>query len=343
MSRFYEIEPTSENYWRAIILFGRNTASYKFALAKALLDIQRQGKDVITLEELAVPYAHHICEHLKISPKQSTRESGVFLNELRRFNAGEITESTMLAQTLTHGFNYVLDAFHNVHGNQVATRFFIDERKGNGTIRLTDEFVKLGEAGLFADFEKEVESRWRLVESAWENNMPRNLMRVEYDQEQQILMGFNSLKRINVTPARSALNGYQKGRCFYCFRSISVADSDEHLADVDHFFPHMLKQCDNTKPIDGVANLVLACRECNRGSSGKFEKLPSVNLLDRLFNRNEYLITSHHPLRETLIAQTGTSTRLRQNYLQEAYNCSTLFVGATGQKWEPKPQGIMVF
>ena len=38
MSEFYEIEPSLENYWRAIILFGRNVASYKFALAKALIE-----------------------------------------------------------------------------------------------------------------------------------------------------------------------------------------------------------------------------------------------------------------------------------------------------------------
>ena len=30
---FVDVEPTLENYWRAIILFGKNTASYKFALA----------------------------------------------------------------------------------------------------------------------------------------------------------------------------------------------------------------------------------------------------------------------------------------------------------------------
>lgn len=32
---FVDVEPTLENYWRAIILFGKNTASYKFALAKS--------------------------------------------------------------------------------------------------------------------------------------------------------------------------------------------------------------------------------------------------------------------------------------------------------------------
>lgn len=40
MSEFYEIEPSLENYWRAVILFGRNVASYKFALAKSLYDLK---------------------------------------------------------------------------------------------------------------------------------------------------------------------------------------------------------------------------------------------------------------------------------------------------------------
>ena len=39
MSEFYEIEPSFENYWRSVILFGRNVASYKFALAKSLYNL----------------------------------------------------------------------------------------------------------------------------------------------------------------------------------------------------------------------------------------------------------------------------------------------------------------
>ena len=36
---FLSQEPRLEDYWRGIILFGRNVASYKFALAKTLLDL----------------------------------------------------------------------------------------------------------------------------------------------------------------------------------------------------------------------------------------------------------------------------------------------------------------
>jgi len=88
--------------------------------------------------------------------------------------------------------------------------------------------------------------------------------------------------------------------------------------------------------------LVLACTNCNRGMGGKFAQLPSVDLLERLSNRNEYLITSHHPLRETLIVQTGNTVEKRKNYLQDAYNCSTLYFGVKS-KWQPKPQGTATF
>lgn len=342
MSRFYEIEPSRENYWRAVILFGRNTASYKFALANALYDLQPGQQEVITLEQLAEPYARHLCDHLKTHPKQITSAKSTFLDALKQFNDGEISEEAMLAQTVRLGFNNVIDAFHNVHGSELGVRFFLDERKQSGGIRLTDDFFHLTEHFQFENLREETDARWRLVESAWENRLAQHLMLVEYEADDQSLIGVNSLRRVPLTSARPALNGYQKGRCFYCYQEITTAPGDDALADVDHFFAHRLKQCDAGKPLDGVANLVLACRDCNRGEQGKFDRLPSVQLLERLHDRNEYLITSHHPLRETLIAQTGANAQKRQNYLQDAYNCATLFLGSR-HKWEPQPRGIALF
>ena len=59
MAEFYEATPTLDNYWRSIVLFGRNVASYKFALAKSLLEFQDRGDDLIRLDELAGP--HELC------------------------------------------------------------------------------------------------------------------------------------------------------------------------------------------------------------------------------------------------------------------------------------------
>lgn len=342
MPKFYEIEPSLENYWRSIILFGRNVASYKFALAKALYDLKNRGNTVITLDTLAVPFAKHISEHLIICDKQGTSANSRFLDSCRDFNAHKITHAQLVDLTVQLGFNNVIDAFHHVHNEDVPTRFFIDARKTQGGIILTDAIFKLGEQFQYNNLMEETEARWRLVETAWELNLPRHLIQIDYKEETREFLADNKLRRVSVTSARPSLNGYQKGRCFYCFRDIVIDQHHVDCADVDHFFPHVLRQCDPEKPVNGLANLVLACTDCNRGANGKFHKLPSIPLLERLYNRNEYLINSHHPLRETLIAQTGNTREKRRDYLQQAYNCSSLYYGVV-KKWHPIQQGVAIF
>lgn len=57
---FKEQYPSLESYWRSVVLFGRNVASYKFALAESLLEIAPTGKTTVDLEELAVPFSRHL-------------------------------------------------------------------------------------------------------------------------------------------------------------------------------------------------------------------------------------------------------------------------------------------
>ncbi len=139
MTLFTEVQPTLENYWRSIILFGRNVASYKFALGKSLLDLAQQGKEIVTLDELAEPFSRNVCEHLQLADKQATSKSSRFLHACRKFNAGETKKEELLEATAKLGFNNVIDAFHVVHAGEVGVRFFADERNGNEKgLRLTD-------------------------------------------------------------------------------------------------------------------------------------------------------------------------------------------------------------
>ena len=355
---FVDVEPTLENYWRAIILFGKNTASYKFALAKSLIDVSLERKsDLITLDDLALPYALHLAEHLKHSPKQSTAKTSQFIQACQDFNEGKIDEDRLIQITKKEGFKYVLDAFHVVNTKAVTERFydvmneefFIDERKFNKGIRLTDNLFKLFYVydNSAKDLNQETESRWNLVEKAWELNINKNLIAVEFDQEtKQLFTQDSKYRRTNITTSRGALNGYQKSRCFYCFKEISISSADDLLADVDHFFPHLLKPdvanagCCRPVNVDGVWNLVLSCAECNRGESGKFAQVPTIELLERLHTRNEYLIGSHHPLRETLMMQTGTTERDRKYFLDKSYRFSK---ERLIHNWQPKPQGLSIF
>lgn len=146
MNKFLAEAPTPEANWRAVVLFGRNVASYKFALAKTLLEIADRPDDRVPLEELAGPFSRHLCEHLRTVDKQATSASSKFLDACRAFNRGELPEDELVGTTARLGFNNVIDAFHVVGAGPVPIRFYVDERKGDrgaGAIRLTDQLREL--------------------------------------------------------------------------------------------------------------------------------------------------------------------------------------------------------
>lgn len=80
---FKEQFPSLDSYWRAIILFGKNTATYKFALAKSIISFAKNNFSSISVEELAVPYYKNICEHIKNFPKQTVSKSSTFLESCK--------------------------------------------------------------------------------------------------------------------------------------------------------------------------------------------------------------------------------------------------------------------
>lgn len=341
ISTFQEEYPSIESYWRSIILFGKNVASYKFALAKSLLEIAPTGKTIITLDELAIPYSKHLCEHIKLSPKQATSNTSQFLDSCKSYNNGLISQDELFDITVKKGFNNVIDAFHVVNNDSLPLQFYQKNYSGrNKNIILTDDIFKLQGVAFYNDFINEAESRWNLVETAWELGVSRNLLNVSYDDKNKILFIDDKLRRKDVTSVRDALNGYQKGKCFYCFDDITVDDNSDDLCDVDHFFPHTLQLVMSDININGVFNLVLACPNCNRGHEGKFAKAPAINYLERLHKRNEFLISSHHPLRETLIKQTGLTEEDRIAFLR---NMDKNAISFLIHRWETEQIGEEVF
>ena len=89
MLPFQDATPTPANDWRHIVRFGRNVASYKFALGRALLNLAAQQQTFVRLEDLSVPYAASICEHLLAEDRQSTSAQNRFLDVCRSHNRGE--------------------------------------------------------------------------------------------------------------------------------------------------------------------------------------------------------------------------------------------------------------
>lgn len=328
---FIPVNPTVEDCWRGVVLYGRNTASYKFALASALLTLKPQSGELVKLEDLASVFAQSIAEHLKVAPKQITTANGKFIQACQAFNHDHDL-SRLVDVTMAYGFANVIDAFHIVGSSPVHHAFYIDERKSHRGIRVTDEFSQMLAGQQAENLGEEVSARWSLVETAWNLGVSANLLAVQHDHALGELFAVDaSQRRRSVTTSRSALNGYQKGRCFYCGAELQLVGERMNV-DVDHFFPHRLKQGNLDMNLDGVWNLVLACPTCNRGPMGKFDRLPSLRFLERLHQRNEYLIGSHHPLRETLMQQTGTRLDLRLAFFNRIYQAVQL---SPAMAWEP--------
>lgn len=334
MSKFFK-DPnlTEETYWRSIILLGHNTASYKFALGKTLLEENFSSTNV-KIEDLALPFVKNICDHLKINKKQIKRKNqGDFLNSCEKFNNSQIAEDELKSITIKKGFENVIDAFHNVRSSEVP-RFFEDNRKKKKEIILTDSFYKLKELDKFNNLHQEVESRWRL----WGSAISEGINPIIMDPNTENLLSIvDNERRINVTSFRSAANGYQKGKCFYCPNKISIESKTEGLCHVDHFFPFVLKKRFNFKNIDQIWNLVLSCQDCNNGSGGKFDRIPHLDFLDDLKIRNDSFLESTHPLRETIISQTGLTNEDRISFLQRFYNDAYEKIPS---KWKPKSANI---
>lgn len=313
--------PNATTCWRSIVLFGRNVASYKFALAESLISLApKQHSDVLRLDEVAPIFADAICRHLKEAPKQSTANRSQFIDACRSYNSGTLSRAERDERTVRYGFEDVIDAFHVVSQEDVPVRFFCDDRKSNGGLRITDDFLKLANSAEIRDISHELEARWKLVEFAWSHDISRRLLEVDGSADDiRIVARPNGNARVALGSARDVLNGYQKGQCFYCFRRISIEPSSPDAADVDHLFPKCLNDRGfGRSNIDGIWNLVLACTPCNRGVGGKFEKMPHERYVDRLAKRNEYYVGSHHPIRETIIAQTGKTSEERVQFLSDA-------------------------
>ena len=326
---------TATEDFRSVVLRGRNVASFKFALAKSVLELAEAGATSASLEELAVPFSRELCTHIKSVDTQSTSTSSRFLDTCRHFNAGIVTEDELVTTTALLGFENVIDAFHVVGTGDVQTRFFYDERKQTlRGIRFTDELLALAsDADSKKPLEAEAESRWRLVESTWhEKRSTGSMLRVIYDRPSEMIVRGMLGHRRSITWVRPGLSGYQSCTCFYCGAPITPLLGLGHSADVDHYFPHVLMARGVFVDLDDVWNLVLACAVCNRGTAGKFHRLPHGDFLERLWKRNENLIASHHPLREAVIAVTGKTPEARLSFLRSVQTRATEYARAD---WRP--------
>lgn len=338
----YISQPDDElEVFRAIILYGQNTASYKFAFGQSLLELSKSGKNFVSLDELARPFSRHIIEHLKSGKRQTVTASSKFLYGCQLYIDGKIDEDELFDVTKKFGFKYVIDAFPKLkvnYENQPA--FYQKVIRGQKGIELTDNLHKLTQKEQSNNLPHEIEGRWNLVESSWTEQNP-NLL-IEYDDVEQLFVGWtgtsdrgylDSHLRKPVTKARKPLSGYQKGKCFFCYDDVSIDSNQVNTAQVDHFFPISLQSRLATSVhlnLNDIWNLVLSCKSCNLAKSNR---TPDIKYLYNLERRNNYYIHSKHPLGQTIMMLTGETIGLRRNYLKSVYEIAK---AASSVDWKPK-------
>lgn len=307
LAEFREDDFSNETIWRSIILFGKNTASYKFSLAKSLLDLAKQCKSVVSYEELAEVYTPHLLDHYKSGLSQDTRSTDSLLAKTYKgYVRGDISYDELINFTAKSGFNNVVPRFHNVKGGLPFE--FYEFNESAKQLILSDRLYELqSDTGQL--LENEVEARWNLVETAWNVGIPVNLLEVKIDDSGNELYIEGVDYRTSVTAARDALSGYQKGKCFYSNQNIDISN-----IDVDHFFPVSKQSLHGEHNLNGIWNLVLAKASVNRSKS---DQRADEYYLAKLYERNEFYIASRHPLGETIAKQTGSTRERRLKFLKD--------------------------
>ena len=107
-----------------------------------------------------------------------------------------------------------------------------------------------------------------------------------------------------------------------------------HLFALLYFLPLSLEIRDKIlKNLNGIWNIVLCCKKCNRGKYGKFNHIPDKKFLYKLNDRNNGLIESREPVRYTIMRQTGQSINARKFFLNNSYDIALRSYITT---WKPK-------
>ena len=300
------MEPTALSSWRLAVLMGVNTRTYKFALGAALLQAAAEGRDALTLEELAAPYAMSLARRASAHPQAPTATStgtGDFLavvaDESREsLDAGRPTER-LVAAAARNMPGIVMQKFHNLRdadANRVGHTCYELRGRGSGRrVVLTPDLRAVAHSA--AALGSELDARWSVVECSFDAGIGRSLVRDGVAVSPDATELRSHVRRAPVAPARYALSGFQHGRCFYCGTVLPSLDEGVH---VDHVYPYSTMRRLGAwagPDLNGIWNLVVACAPCNLRKSAR---TPTSDEIERLVARNEAVISSPHPLRRTL-------------------------------------------
>jgi hypothetical protein len=295
---------SSEDYWKGIILYGLNAATYKMALAKTLLQFAEKGVTHIEWRELSERYFSLYQDRITQTnrPQQGNASR---LTKMERYVAaleqGHLNHSQVIELVAENAFVDVVPRFQTIGTNkEIAASKFYEIEFGKQLI-LTDSILELGQNNPEALYE-EIDARWGLLEGAFQISQSQEQLKLANDVREIYLA--KAVKRASLTTCIPFLQGYQGNICFYCCNPL---DNDIH---VDHVLPRQVLQHDQ------IWNLVLSHSLCNMNKS---DKVVRENLIEKLEFRNENIMGSNHPWKSKISEELGNTRAKRRQSLRKHY------------------------
>ena len=314
MDKFEDVD-----YWKGIVLYGLNQATYKIALGKTLLDLASQKKEAVDWDQLSKVYLDTYIERLKsnYNPQQSNPSRKTKMERIiDSLNKGIIDYNDAINSVATDGFNDVVPRFQTIGTDKdiVGDKFYhFDFGK---KLYLHDATFLINET-YNQELTDELDARWSLLEGAF--SLAHGDFKLSNDVRDVYLE--NSYTRTNITGNIPFLQGYQGNTCFYCGERIS--DKDVH---VDHVMPRQFIQHDE------IWNLVLSHSICNMN---KNDSLIGKHYFDKLVARNENIMGSNHPWKKKIADALGDTPVKRNKSMLYHYDNAKIVL--KNNYWENSP------
>jgi hypothetical protein len=302
---------TNEDFFKGIVLFGLNTATYKMALARTLIQASREQKNYLAWEDLSEQYFQAYLERIESNPMPQ-QGNPHRLTKMERivqdFKVGSLTKQQAIQKVADTAFVDVVPRFQTVGtDSNLVANYFYDIEFGKKLV-LKDTLLDFGSEQLEI-INVEVTARWSLLEAAFSINQT-NFSLANNIREIYLLDGYERKPITNNIPF---LSGYQGNSCFYCGELLG---NDIHI---DHVLPRQVINHDE------VWNLVLAHGHCNLLKS---DKLAGPHFIEKLVARNENIMGSNHPWKAKIAASLGANPKDRAASLSKHYDNVKMVLGA---------------
>lgn len=307
------------DYWKAIILFGLNQATYKIALGKTIIEFASKGEGEINWDSLSKSYLDNYLERLKEnpSPQQSNPSRRTKMERIvKALKREKIDYNAAIHQVGKEAFTDVIPRFQTIGTDReiVGNRFYHFDF---GKKLYLHDAVFIIQENAHSELLEELEARWSLLEGAFsmvhENWELSNSIREVYLQ--------NSYTRKNITHNIPFLQGYQGNICFYCGEPIEKTD-----IHVDHVLPRQFIQNDE------IWNLVLSHSLCNLH---KQDTLIGKHYFEKLLARNENIMGSNHPWKNKIAHALGNTPIKRARTMLRHYENARIALNYN--YWENSP------